>query len=365
MSSFKRSVVKGGSSKGKEPMIDVDDLFPTPKKTRSSTGMYEPTKFRSYTTLQTYEKYFWLTSLLVERVVDQPSLLDTTIPTWFATKNWNFLLSDLDDAYENMMKEFYANAIVEGEELKCWVKGKIFLVTPTYLAKILHINRPMFTSPPIYNDLNPDEELLRDALGRNLEFSPNGNSISVSSLSLEIRVLTIIMFHNLYSLSSTRYMNLGRALFLHDLISDEDIDIYSHIFHSLCKNVTRTESRICIPFCCLISRILKLKGIHPSEDESPHPKPSPINIHALNASIGHSRKGVKKETSTQTSGSRFSSSSYDEKLDSIMATVHDMSTKMSGLAFFLHHHNIHCDTKFTSFQTQLDEIQRKLEENDD
>ena len=55
-------------------------------------------------------------------------------------ETWNFLLSNLDDAYENMVKEFYANAIIEGEELKCWVKGKIFLVTPTYLAEILHIN---------------------------------------------------------------------------------------------------------------------------------------------------------------------------------------------------------------------------------
>ena len=32
----------------------------------------------------------------------------------FATKDWNFLLSNLYDAYENLVKEFYANAIVEG-----------------------------------------------------------------------------------------------------------------------------------------------------------------------------------------------------------------------------------------------------------
>ena len=68
------------------------------------------------------------------------------------------------------------------------------------------------------------------------------------SLSLELRVLTIIMFHNLYPLSSTEYMNLGRALFLHDLISDVEIYICAHIFHILCKTVVRTDSRICIPF---------------------------------------------------------------------------------------------------------------------
>ena len=91
----------------------------------------------------------------------------------------------------------------------------------------------MLTTTPVYDDLNPDEDLLRDTLGRNLEFSQIGNSINVSSLSPELRVLTIIMFHSLYPLSSTGYMNLGRAFFLHDMISDEEIDICAHIFHIL------------------------------------------------------------------------------------------------------------------------------------
>ena len=176
------------------------------------------------------------------------------------------------------MKEFYANAIVKGEELKCWVRGKTFSVTPAYLIEILHINRPMLRNPLVYDDLYPEEDLLLEALGKDLEFSPNGNSINVSSLSPELRVLIIIMFHNRYLLSSTGYMNLGRALFLHDLIFDVEIDICAHIFHILCKTVMRTDSRICIPFYCLVSWILKLKGIYPSGDESSHPKPSPINL---------------------------------------------------------------------------------------
>ena len=267
---------------------------------------------------------------------------------WFANKDWNFLLSNLEEPYEQMVKEFYANAISEGDELKCWVRGQNFTVTPYYLANILHINRPMFLKPPVYNDLNPEEDLLRDTLGSNLEFSPNGKSINVSSLSLELRVLTTIMFHNLYPLSSTGYMNLGRALFLHDLITDEKIDICAHSFHILRKTTTRTASRNCIPFGCLISRILKLKGIHPLEVKSPYPKPSPFNIRMLNASIGHSRKQIKTENPTSHGGSRSCLYSYDEKLDNIMVSVHDISTKMSVLASLLHHHNIRCDTKFTS-----------------
>ena len=154
-----------------------------------------------------------------------------------------------------MVKEFYANAIVEGDELKCWVRGKSFTVSPVYLADILSINRPMLTTTLVYDDLYLDEKLLRETLGRNLEFSQTGNSISVSSLSPELRVLTIIMFHNLSPLSSTGYMNLVRALFLHVLISNEEIDICAHIFHILHRTVLRTDSRACIPFCYLISRI--------------------------------------------------------------------------------------------------------------
>ena len=192
--------------------------------------------------------------------------MNTDIPKWFANKDWNFLLSSLEEPHEQMVKEFYANAIFEGDELKCWVRGQHFTVTSYYLTNILHINQPVFPKPLVYDDLNPDEDLLRETLGDNLEFSSNWKSINVSSLSLELRVLTTIMFHNLYSLSSTGYMNLGRALFLYDLIIDEEIDICGHIFHILCKTTARTASRNYIPFCFLISKILKLKGIHPLEN---------------------------------------------------------------------------------------------------
>ena len=170
--------------------------------------MFDPNKFRSYTAFQTHENYFRDVTPLLERPVDQSSLHDTDIPKWFAHKDWNYLLSDLDEAYENLVKEFYVNAIVEGEELKCWVRRKSFSVSPAYLEEILHINRPMLKKSPVYNDLYPDEELLRDGLGQDLEFSSNGNSVSVSSLPPKLRVLTIVMFHNLYPLFSTRYMNL-------------------------------------------------------------------------------------------------------------------------------------------------------------
>ena len=87
MSPFKKSAMKGSSSKGKDPVIELDIFTPTSKKTRSSTGYYDANKFRSYATSQAYENYFREVPMLVERVVEQASLLDTKISKWFATKD--------------------------------------------------------------------------------------------------------------------------------------------------------------------------------------------------------------------------------------------------------------------------------------
>ena len=87
MSPFKRAAVKGGSSKGKEPIIDVDDLSPKIKRTRTLSEVFNPKKFKSYATFQTHENYFKDATPLLERVVDQSSLLDTDIPKWFAHKD--------------------------------------------------------------------------------------------------------------------------------------------------------------------------------------------------------------------------------------------------------------------------------------
>ena len=50
----------------------------------------------------------------------------------------------------------------------------------------------MLRHSPVYDDLYPDEELLKEGLGQDLEFSSNGNSVSVSSLPPKLRVLFTI-----------------------------------------------------------------------------------------------------------------------------------------------------------------------------
>ena len=67
MSPFKSSAVKGDSSKGKEPVIDVDDPSPRLKRTRFSMGVYDLDLFKSYAAFQTYTNYFRDAPLLVKR----------------------------------------------------------------------------------------------------------------------------------------------------------------------------------------------------------------------------------------------------------------------------------------------------------
>ena len=89
MSSFKKSTVKGSSSKGKESVIDLSSFSPKSKKTRSSTGVFDDTRFRSYAAYQAYLNCFKDAPMVVEQVVKQATLLDMNILKWFASKNWN------------------------------------------------------------------------------------------------------------------------------------------------------------------------------------------------------------------------------------------------------------------------------------
>ena len=95
----------------------------------------------------------------------------------------------------------------------------------------------------------------------------------------------------------------------------------------------------------------------------PIPKPSPINIHTLHASMSHVKKSPKQESHATLRSSSFTYHVYAEQLDNIMAALQEINTKISRLATIMHSQHILFETKFTSLQTQLDQIQRKLEEN--
>ena len=76
---------------------------------------------------------------MVERIVQFDTLGATFIPRIFTNKDWANLFGNFKDPIDELVKEFHSNARFTEVELKCWVRGKDFIITPNYLAKILHI----------------------------------------------------------------------------------------------------------------------------------------------------------------------------------------------------------------------------------
>ena len=75
----------------------------------------------------------------MERIVRFDTLRIHFYPKIFADKDWANLFGNFKDLIDELVKEFYLNARFIGVELKCWVRGKEFIITLDFLAKILHI----------------------------------------------------------------------------------------------------------------------------------------------------------------------------------------------------------------------------------
>ena len=171
----------------------------------------------------------------MERVVKFDTLETTFIPRIFEAKNWANLFGNFEDPMEELVREFFSNARYIGVELKCWVRGKEFSINPNYIAKVLCITKPENVDLTPYDDRTPKVQDILQVLGPDHEVSSKGTSINTAKFAPELTTLKLIMFSNLYPLSNTAFINLGRAQFLCDLITEAPIDICAHIFQTIGK----------------------------------------------------------------------------------------------------------------------------------
>ena len=58
--------------------------------------------------------------------MDLVNLKESFIPRCFAKRGWEKLLGDLPGVYEQLIREFYANAILRNDYLDYWVRGHEF-----------------------------------------------------------------------------------------------------------------------------------------------------------------------------------------------------------------------------------------------
>ena len=86
-----------------------------------------------------YINHYKNASIFLERTVDIESLKDTFISEVFKEKTWTKLLNPMGDVYDCIIREFFANAFVEGDHINCWVRGREFTVSRDSIQELLEI----------------------------------------------------------------------------------------------------------------------------------------------------------------------------------------------------------------------------------
>ena len=147
-------------------------------------------------------------------------------------------------------------------------------------------------------------------------------SIGTRMFTLQVKILALIMYSNVYPLINTVSINIGRARFLYDLITRALIEICAHIFQTLGKTASKSATRTCLPFCNLIMKILLLKGVHNPSIGIVLTHPGPITFHSLKSSKNQSFVETTKKSSTRTP--------KNEVKSLVLATIGGQSTTAPG-----------------------------------
>ena len=189
------------------------------------------------------------------------------------------------------------------------------------------------------------------------------------------------MYANLYPLSNTTFINLGRALFLCDLITGAPIDICAHIYYTMRKTAVRTAARGIIPFCNLIMKLILREGIVPSTDGKMLTHQRPISMYTLQASRSHSSKTPKsahislvtpsapksetpaRTTSTSHAVPEVPQAQTDPHTDRVGSVLEHIQKRVDELVALLYSTNNHVQMRLEIMENQLDDIQRKLDES--
>ena len=127
-------------------------------------------------------------------------------------------------------------------------------------------------------------------------------SMNTIPFSLEMRTLAHVMINNLYPVTNLTTLSAPRTIFLYDLFTHKEIDIYGHIFHILKRSTEKKNSKTDMPFPSLImgliakTRLKFLSGLIVVQRDYP------IGAHTVTKSTTHI-KGSKRRCAYDTTGS--------------------------------------------------------------
>ena len=95
--------------------------------------------FRSNDADMVDNDYYKRASIILERTMELESLENNFIPEVFKERTWTKLLNPMRNVHAEIIREFFANAVVEGDRIGCWLRGKEFYVTRESIQEISEI----------------------------------------------------------------------------------------------------------------------------------------------------------------------------------------------------------------------------------
>ena len=220
----------------------------TSKKPTSKRAHTDSNNFRSMEVDLKYNGCYKRATIIMERVVKLETLVDTFIPEVFKERTWTKLLNLVGVVYLEIIREIFSNASVEGDNISCWVRHKEFVITKDNIQEFLEVRPPLHPITVQHEDkLDSTEEMVKILGGTRKKTSMN-----TIPFNPEMRTLAHVMINNLYPVTNLTTLSAPRTIFLYDLFTHKEIDIYGHIFHILKRSIEKQNYRTVMPFPSLI-----------------------------------------------------------------------------------------------------------------
>ena len=191
-------------------------------------------------------------TIIMERVVRMETLENTSIPEVFKERTWTKLLNPSGNVYAELIREFFANATMEGDHINCWVRQKEFIIIRDSIQEFLEARPP---SQPIsiqYDDRLDSLEPMAELPGGSLK----KKSMNTIPFNVEMRTLAYVMIRNRYPMTNLTTLSGPKTIFLYDLFTYKETDIYGHIYHLMTKSINKRNSRKIMPFLSLIMGLM-------------------------------------------------------------------------------------------------------------
>ena len=217
--------------------------------------------FRNDNASMAFLDHYKRAPIVLKRAMDLESLEGTFILVMFKERTWTKFLNPMGDVFEDIIREFFASATVEGDHINCWLRGREFSVLRESIQEVLEIRPATLDSSLQYDERNEKLETLLEVLGGQLK----KKALHTIAFTPEMRALAYIMIFNLYPVKNLTTLSGPRTVFLYDLFTHKEIDICGHIYHLFVKSIKKSNARLILLFPSpVMSLILRARVKIPS-----------------------------------------------------------------------------------------------------